>query len=158
MSEDLTRNSLHACYHLEMTNLQCERAISIPNQPFKSHSAWFRPLAHPLNSTESSALLGLRQLMKLGYRLAKFVFIDSHHQDRVQHLPEQNPARSQEATSLKMWNSTRWVEFTDPEMLGREEGQLCNPAFYRFFFSFHTEYSHLLYQSGLKLFFHWVCY
>lgn len=70
--------------------------------------------------------------MKLGYRLAKFVFIDSHHQDRVQHLPEQNPARSQEAASLRMRNSTLRVEFTEPEMLGREEGQLHNPAFYRF--------------------------
>lgn len=105
---------------------------------FNSQSTLQKPLSliqtlgTPLSSTESSALLGLRQLMKLGYHLAKFVFIDSHHQDRVQHLPKQNPARSQEATSLNMRNSTRRVEFTDPEMLGREEGQLRNPAFYRF--------------------------
>lgn len=125
------RNLLRTHYHLEMTNLQRKRAISVPNQPFKSHSAWFRPLARPLNSAESSVLEGLRQLIKLGYGLAKFVFIDSHHQDRVQHLPEQSSARSQEVTSLKMWNRTCWVGFTDPRMLGRE-GQLCNPGFYRF--------------------------
>lgn len=33
------RNVLRTRYHLEMTNLQWERAISVPNQPFKSHSA-----------------------------------------------------------------------------------------------------------------------
>lgn len=31
----------------------------------------------------------------------------------------------------KIWNSTRRVEFTDPEVLGRDD-QLRNPAFYRF--------------------------
>lgn len=104
---------------------------------FSSQSTLQKPLSliqtlgTPSHSIESSALLGLRQLMKLGHSLAKFVFIDSHHQDRVQLLPEQSPARSQEVTSLKMWNRTFGVEFTDRGMLGRE-GQLCNPGFYRF--------------------------
>ena len=88
-------------------------------------------LGTPLSLTESSALLGLRQLTKLVHRLAKFVLIDSNHQDSVQHIPKQNPARSQETTSLNMRNSTRRTVFTDPEMLGRGQGQLHSPAFYR---------------------------
>lgn len=45
--------------------------------------------------------------------------------------PEQNPARSRQATSLTRRNSTRRAEVAEPEMLGREEGQLCSPALHR---------------------------
>lgn len=129
MSEDLTSNLLHTHYHLEMTNLQCERAISIPNQPFKSHSAWFRPLAAQLKAQLSRAP-GSWCSWDTVY--PTFLYWLSPSRQRVQHPPDRNPARSQEAPSLNRRNSSDRVEFPDPEMLGREEGQLRNPALYRF--------------------------
>lgn len=151
MSDDLTSNLLHAHYHLGMTNLQCERAISIPNQPFRSHSAWFRPLAARLKAQLSWAL-GSWWGWDIVY--PSFLYWLSSSRQRAQYRPDRNPASSQEAPSLNGRNSTDRVEFSDPEMLGREEGQLHNPALTDLFF-FHAEYPHLLYQSHLKLLFHW---
>lgn len=129
MSEDLTSNLLHAHYHWEMTNLQCERAISIPNQPFKSHSAWFRPLAARLKAQLSWAP-GSWWGWDTDY--PSFLYWLSTLRQRVQHPPDGNPASSQEAPSLNGRNSPDRVEFPDSKMLGREEGQLHNPALYRF--------------------------
>lgn len=69
---------------------------------------------------------------EVGILFIQIFFIDSHHQDRVQNPPDRNPASSWEVPNLNGRNSTDAAEFPDPEMLGRQEGQLHNPALYRF--------------------------